>query len=227
MSVENGTLEQHYSFYGKRVEMSRDILGLEILAYLGFNFESMVSNIKFPNEFWNSLRLVIQNLSASSLKVVNNAEEALTSKVLLGNFGEVTAEQTIEPHRDLSKKVEETQGALNLNLPEAQLAMAAMIEQVKQFIVKFHHNQLDEISSEESDRKVDSYLSEGAGKAENPTVHKSIVNSQKKLYVKIRKNKAEILRIDDSLGKWLNFISVIESTIFGATTQVKSKLSTA
>jgi hypothetical protein len=231
MSVENGngTVGQYRQFYGERAEMPAEVLSMESLALVAFNFERLVGDINFNYEFWSALRLTLQSLSNKSLDIVKSVQQQSAAGSLLSKFGAATSEQAMMPHKELTAKVVETQNNLNFNLSESKLALVLMIQQIKQLIFESHQEKLSAIPTEDSDNTVVSYVSvgAGAGKAENPTVHKSFIDSQKPLDVIIKKNKTARYRINASLVQWLNFISGIESTIFGATTQVKSKLSTA
>lgn len=222
--MPNGTPEQYRSFYGQRVEMSQGVLNMETLALLGFNFDKMVGNIKFPASFWTSLRLLVQNLSKISLEAVSRVEQYSAADTLLNNFGTVTTEETIQPHSELKTKVEKTHAGLSLNMTESKLAFVLMLQQIKQLIVSYHQEQLAVIPTEEAEKKVASYVDQGVGRDGTSTVTKSFSNSQREFSVKRRKNKKLRKRLDSSLKLWTSFINTMETTIFGGNMAIESKL---
>lgn len=224
MPIENGTPEQYRSFYGQRVEMSQRVLSMETLAQLGFNFDKMVGNIKFPPSFWASLRLLVQNLSKTSLESVSRVEEHSAADKLLGNFGDVTTETTIKPHSELTTKVEATYANLNLSITESKLAFTLMLAQIKQLISSYHQDQLAAIPTEESDKKVTKYVDGGSQRSDNKTVLKSFNNSQRAVGALRKKHQRTRQRVSKSLGLWTNFIAQMEATVFGGNMEMGRKL---
>lgn len=212
-TTQNGTPEQYRAFFGERVNMSGDLLSLESMALLAFDFREIIDSISFPETFWTALNYLLNKLSDISIKAVNATENQIASATLLNLFGHVTTTETIEPHSDLTQKVEETHEELSVELGNTSMIYVAIMHQIKQLIIKFHEAQLLEIQSHEEDIEVEAYLKKGTLSSitsiensfdQSTTVFSSIKNDRDKL-------RLEILK---SLSSWLSFANGTVEILF-------------
>jgi len=223
MSAENGSIAQYRKFYRDRVTLPTEVLTLEAMALLGFDFEKILSDASFPSTFWAALRVLIQKISNLSLKTVVKTEEAVTADQLLTAFGAVTTEPTIIPHTQLTAKVAETHTGLVLTLTESKLAFATLLEQIKHLVITFHQEQLQAIPTQEADEKVADYLANKRN-ASHITVAQSYDNSNRAFSILQKKRGESRRRVKQSLETWMSFISETTQTVFGATTASRQQL---
>ncbi len=223
MSVENGTIGQYQAFYGERVTLPSEVLTLELAAVMGFNLENIFSDISFPPTFWSALQILTQKLSMISLQSIQHTEEKITADTLLTAFGAVTTAETIEPHRELTGKAQETHAQLVFSLTESKLAFATMISQLKKMIISFHQEQLLSIPSEDDDEKVNQYLSK-TGQRGNSVINKSLDNSQRAFSIQQRKRKKSRERVQESLELWTIFTTDMSRIIWGGNEVVEQQI---
>jgi hypothetical protein len=223
MSVENGSIRQYRAFYGERVAMPHEVLNLETLALIGFNFEKMFSNLEFPSTFWISIRILIQKMTKVSMQEVSRTEEKITADALLTAFGPATTQETIQPHQELTIRAQETHDNLEFNLIESRIAFITMFTQIRQIIIAFHQEQLQAIPTEEADKKVATYLSKQRSKS-NLIITKSIQKSRIAFAVQQKKHEESRERLNRSLKIWMNFTSEISQIIIGGSNVMKQHL---
>lgn len=224
MSAENGSIAQYRMFYRERVALPTEVLRLEAVALLGFDFEKILSSASFPPAFWAALRVLMQKISKLSLETVVKTEEAVTADELLTAFGSVTTEPTITPHTELTAKVAETHTGLVLTLTESKLAFATLLKQVEQLVITFHQEQLQAIPTQEADKKVENYLSAKRHAASHKTVEQSYENSSRAFSVQKKKRRELRRRVTESFKTWMDFISETTQTVFGATSASRQQL---